>query len=65
MTTEQRQLMAWYLQQPGRSVSRDLAIGYLLARSQQRDVTPKLERECRITLESMRTERARQIARAA
>lgn len=65
MTAAERQLIDWYFAQPARSSSWDIAVGYLLHLSRAGTVTPKLERECKATLEQMHTERLRDLARAA
>lgn len=65
MTVADRQLIEWYYAQPGRGGSWGMAVGYLLKLAKGGTVTPKLERECKATLEQMRAERARSIAREA
>jgi len=66
-----RQLVDWHIERTrweGTGFARgewSMAVGYLLMKALGRDVTTKAEREAKATLDEMRVERMRELARKA
>jgi hypothetical protein len=69
LSVADRQLVAWHQERSRWDLNsrgdRDQAIGYLLMRALGREVSPKTAKACLATLDAMRTERMREIARKA